>query len=253
MKTRLPYFLLLFVLFGCSKQQEPKEARFRIGYFLTTGQKTEVTLYQQTSEVYTNMSSFGKITNYSSLPAGKYIIRVKEGEQLIIEKMIGLGPGGKYTFCLTGNPLQHQKVNQQTINDKLHHIVEGSQGITPNGYLPQLLILNDFFSAGKGKSTIRFINLIPESTPFTAKLTQGEKQTNFKSLKYPRISDRKSLNPGKTQVEILYANSPQSIHTEEVDIKEDEMYTYFILPQDQKRFRNLELRSVINPKKPTIK
>ncbi|WP_149304283.1 DUF4397 domain-containing protein [Pareuzebyella sediminis] len=227
---RLLYCILFFLLLSCANKQEPQKALFRIGQFLTTTSDVEIIIYRNTSEVFSTVVDYGKITKYSSLDPTRYLIKVKNGDELVLEKEIGIGEGGKYTLSLVGSPVNGQSVNLQTVMDKLQHIVEGAEGTTENGYLPQLLVLNDFFSVEKGKAKLRFINLCPGSAPFRAIASGRSEDKEFASLKYAKISETATVGEGKTGVTLFYDAGPLPLEKDTIDLEKETMVTYFIAP-----------------------
>ena len=234
----IPFFLLL----GCkSDKHDETPAQFRIGQFIVGPNDIDISIYQKDETVYKEKFTYGSLSNYNELKPGKYLIKVRDSAQLLLQKEIGIGPEGKYTICLFGQPLAHQKVNKETLNSELHHIIEGSEGTTANGYLPQISILNDYFAAD-GSTAIRFMHLAPGITELTPilKSIKNDKEKKVSPLQYTELSDMELIKKEEYEIKIKLKNSEQQVKKITLTPK-DNMLTYFIIPKQTEGISGVDL------------
>ncbi|MCX2745533.1 hypothetical protein OO013_16755 [Mangrovivirga sp. M17] len=224
MKSLRIYIPILLFLSCSGGESEKNISEFRIAQFITESNNIEYSISNEKGIVEKGKLNFKKVTEYLSTEPGTYNLTIKENNNLILNKKIGMGKG-KYTLCLIGEVLKEQKANKITSKQKMHNIVAGAEGTTSNGYLPQLIILNDYFSVKKGKSKIRFIHTIPGLTDLSAKINKERKTKTIKKVKYPHPSESHTLKTGKHSIKIYYKDSPLKVLDTSMRIDQNKLYT----------------------------
>lgn len=230
------------LLFGCSQKEKPKPAEVRIGQFLLAKAPAEVVFYRKGKAVLTKELDYGSLTGYEKLKPATYRVEVKTDGKLLLEKEIGLGTGGTYTLCLSGMPVDGQEKNQQSTKDILHHIVEGAEGITANAYLPQLLVLNDFFESKKTTAKIRVVHLAPGTIGLSAKVEGADKsELELSGLEYPMQSEVKTISPGPAHLKLKLDGTQQLLATKTFTVEQQHLYTFFVVADTGRYLNRLRL------------
>ncbi|HAD97086.1 MAG TPA: hypothetical protein DCG19_06740 [Cryomorphaceae bacterium] len=224
-------FLTVWVCFSaCKNKPSDENARLRIGQFLGYNNPAIIIISKDGKDVLREEYRAGLLTHYHSFSPGIYRIRVLRKAQPLLEKKVGLGPGGIYTLCLTGTPLPAQDINKQTVRDQLMHLVEGAAGITKNGYLPQLLVLNDYFSLTGKNTGIRFLNMAEGMEPVDVEIkdSNADSKMEISHNSYPLISNVETLQAGKYSFTLTYSGGPGIILEQPVHLEPRKVYTFFI-------------------------
>ncbi|SDK12800.1 DUF4397 domain-containing protein [Microbulbifer yueqingensis] len=225
--------ILLFslALASCSDPAKENATRLRLANFLWGTDQVQVLLYRGEKQEKEVRLSYGSLSKYHSLEPGRYRLRVVTGKQAILEKTFGLGTRESYTLFIAGISTGPQKLNRQTLDNKLHTLVEGSATRTDNGYLPQVLLVNDFFVKEKHKGQFRVINLMPGATHLEGKLIKGDSKEFSSTLKYFHSSHTKPVPTGELQLELLFSGSPLRVIREPVTIRQQVLNSFFIIPR----------------------
>ena len=243
-------FVLLFLFFGCSQNQHEKSAQVRWGQFLLGDDAVQVSLSRKQKKEQGQELAYGALSAYQDYEPGVYTASVTRAGHEILTKKIGLGTGGVYTISLFGMLQQDQKTNQQATENLLHRIVEGAAAETPNAYLPQLTVMNDFFAGAGDKSQIRMLNLSPGTRPARAKvLESGKEKLSLKNLNYPQVSKIKSVSPGAATVNVFLDQSNELLNTLQLDLKPGKLYTLFVIPEKDKYLDHLQVVQGVTNKK----
>ncbi|PVW15169.1 DUF4397 domain-containing protein [Marixanthomonas spongiae] len=230
MKKQLLLFIFtVFTIFGCAVPKEP--ASLRIGQFLVSEKAVEITFQHQGNKAVSKIMTYGDLTEYMTLTPGKYTVTVKINETVILEKKLGFGSKGTYTLFVCGIPSEKGKTNQTTLNNKLHNIVAGEEGITTNGNLPQLRVLNDTFESKDTEAKIRWIHAVPGLQPLSA--TLWNKKTNTKTslatLSYPLASKSKGVSSGAYSLTWKLKGKQLTTVSKNVVCKPKHLYTFFVI------------------------
>ena len=228
--------LLLAVIFtaalaSCGQAGQQQNARLRLGNFLWETEQVQIALYSDSEQSKTVTLSYGKLSDYHALKPGRYRIRVATGEGAILEKTFGLGSKEAYTLVIAGISSGPQELNKETLDKKLHVFVEGSLARTSNGYLPQLLLINDFFVEERNKGQFRVINLMPGTAHIRAKLKREGKDELSATLKYFNREPAKPLPAGEHMLELSFSGSPLKFSEQALTIRERALNSYFIIPR----------------------
>lgn len=224
----------LLLNLACSRPGVQDTAEIRMANFLQTKGPATCILYRDNEAVKNFTLHYENVSTYQEIPTGSYLIKVAANDQLLLEKKLGLGRNGKYTLCLTGIPEANQMVNQQSNYDRMYKMVAGTAAVTPNAYLPQLLVLNDFFVPEPGKGKIRFVHVMPGTVPLDVKLFGPEgKSYSFSGLSYPQQSATDPIRAANWELNIHLQSSPGTILQKNFTSKSDLLYTYFIAPDSQ--------------------
>lgn len=232
----------MFLFFGCGQKEEKKPARVRWAQFLLSNGAVHVSLSRQGRELYAKYLEYATLTDYNEYPAGQYVIRVKSGKREILNKRIGLGTGGTYTLSLYGIPLKGQKTNQRSTAMELHQIVEGAAAKTPNAYLPQLDIMDDYFASAKNEAKIQLVNLAPGVESIKTSISRsGKEHVNFSAVRYPSIAKNKSVGAGIADIVIKLDNSDQVLRLDTIAIHTERLYTLFVIPGKKSYLTDLML------------
>lgn len=241
---------LMSLFFGCGQNGERRPAQVRWGQFLLGGKAAHISLSRKGTELYSADLDYATLTEYRKYPSGTYSVSIKSGGREILNKKVGLGTGGTYTLSIYGIPLKNQSSNQRSTAMKLHRIVEGAAATTPNAYLPQLDIMDDYFASAKDKAKIRVVHLAPGVVPIKATVSvSGKGQVGFSAVSYPTITKNKSIATGAADVELGLDSSDQMVDHEKLNIKAEQLYTLFVIP-DKKKYLN-HLRAVVGTTRKT--
>ena len=224
----------LMVCLACTSPSGPGKARVRIGQFLwTTGQAT-VTWYHHDQEVASTTLAYGELSEYQSLAARTYLVKIKADDRLVLEKEIGLGTDGLYTVMLTGIPEDNQPVNKQSTGNRLHHLVEGAVARTANDYLPQLIVQNDFFVPEPQRGSVRWVSLLPGTVPLDISLRDDDREvTSVGGLAYPRSSDPQTAKPGEYELAIHLDQRSAPVDETPVHLEDGALHTYYLVPSER--------------------
>ncbi len=225
----LVLLIMVPLLSGCSPK-EAAPARFRVGQFLFSTQNATITLYDGKKEKTSLKLKYGKLSNYTSLEAKIYFIKVWADGKLLLEKKIGMGCNGRYTLVLTGIPEKNQPVNKKSTMQKLHTIVEGSEGITTNDYLPQLIVQNDFYIAEKNMGKIRVTHLMLGAVPFSLDFMNGKGKKQVSSTAYPKSSETIDVDTGTYDLQVHFDDRPQTEALQKIKIKESVLHSLYVIP-----------------------
>ncbi len=234
--------ILSLVCFGCSQNNSTDQnaAQLRWGQFLLGSDQAHISLSRKGTEIYNAVLDYATITKYQKFPAGTYTLSIKSDGNEILQKKIGLGTGGIYTFCLYGIPIQGQKANQSSTNTKLHRIVEGAAANTLNSYLPQLRIMDDYFTSAKDNSKIRIVHVAPGVEPVKAVIWQsGKEGVSFSAIDYPAFSKTKTLGTGQTSVKLMLNSSDQQLNSTTLDAEPEKLYSLFVIPDKSSYLNHL--------------
>ncbi len=233
-RRKLVFLMALMVVLANCTPKEKRPARFRVGQFLYSTQKATVALYENNQEKFSLKLKYGTLSDYRNIPANTYFIKVWADGKLLLEKKIGLGRNGQYTFLLTGIPEKNQPVNKESILTTLKAIAQGSEALTANDFLPQLIVQNDFFVKEKGKGNIRFSQLTPGAIPLSLGLRQKGTETEIGSHGYPQSSDTKAVSTGPYEVRLHLEGSPQTTSLGPIKIKEGFLYSLYLIPNSDR-------------------
>lgn len=225
--------IVLLVLAGCARK-ETGSARFRVGQFLFSTQNATVTFYEGKEKKMSVELDYGELSEYRTIDAKIYFIKVWADGKLLLEKKLGLGRDGSYTLFLTGIPEKNQSVNKESTMQTLHAIVEGSEGITTNDYLPQLMVSNDFYNIEKNKGKLIAVHLMPGAVPFSLKLVNREAKTITKTFSYPKSSETTDVATGTYDAQVHLDGSPQTVALGKVEVKENVLYLLCIIPDPER-------------------
>ncbi|SDE46492.1 hypothetical protein SAMN05421636_105173 [Pricia antarctica] len=225
--------MMVPLLSGCSPK-EAAPAQFRVGQFLFSTQNATITLYDGKQEKTSLKLKYGKLSNYTSLEAKIYFIKVWADGKLLLEKKIGMGRDGRYTLVLTGIPEKNQPVNRKSTMQKLHTIVEGSEGITANDYLPQLIVQNDFYIAEKNTGKIRVMHLMPGAVPFSLDFMNNKGKKEVRSTAYPKSSETIEVDTGTYNVHVHFDASLQTVALQKIEIKESVLHSLYVIPAPER-------------------
>lgn len=232
-RMKIHYYLLIFLCtFFFSCQHNTEKPKLRIGNFLVGEGREEVSvqIQQKDSMVYAETLDYGSLTSYHSFQEGKYNISVIYHGKKILERTYGLGENGTYTLYFSGIATEKTTLNQTSITQQLHRIVEGQEANTPNGALARMEILNEGFQGGKNDAQIRYVHLAPLLKSIEGRAITSKKDTTaLKALTYPKIMDAKSLKPGKYTFQWHLKNGPEILAKTAVNLKSKNLYTLFII------------------------
>ena len=227
--------LLVLVMCDCSENKKLTQARVRIVQLMENTKAATITLKTKGNTLKKLTVSTGDATQYIVLPAGNYTIDVETNGDKILSKKIGLGSGGIYTLCFTGIVQDSSEVNEQTVFDKLHTLVEGAAAHLANGYYPKLVVLNDFHTANKKVRKLRVVNCLAGTTPLDITLKINQKNIPaVKDLKYSLDKTNKSLKSNVYEAEVTLGGHAV-IKKDTLRLKNNEgLYTYFIFRKKNK-------------------
>ncbi len=240
-RRKLIFLMALMVVFATCTPKEERPARFRVGQFLYSTDEATVALYENDQEKFSLKLKYGTLSDYRIIPANTYFVKVWADGRLLLEKKIGLGRNGRYTFLLTGIPEKNQSVNKESVLTRLKAIAQGSEALTANDFLPQLIVQNDFFVKEKGKGSIRVSQLTPGAIPLSLRLRQNGTQKEIGSHGYPESSDTKAENPGPYEVQLHLEGSPQSTSMGPLHIKEGILYSLYLIPNSDRYLTHPEM------------
>lgn len=233
-------WMVLLVFSGCTPK-ESGSARFRVGQFLLSTQSATITFYSGEEEKKSLKLDYGQLSEYETIKAKVYFIKVWADGKLLLEKELGMGRNGSYTLFLTGIPEKNQSVNKESTTQKLHSIVEGSEGITANDYLPQLMVRNDFFTSEKNKGKLLAVHLMPGTVPLSVKLVNKDHKVQTTIFSYPKSSETKDVFPGTYDVELHFNGSPQTVSLGKLQVEKAMLYSLCIIPDSIQYLTNPEL------------
>lgn len=240
-RIKIVFLLTLVVVFANCAPKEKRPTRFRVGQFLFSTQKATVALYENNQKKTSLELDYGKLSDYQSIAAKTYFVKVWADGELLLEKKIGLGRNDDYTLLLTGIPEKNQSVNKESILTTLHSIAEGSEGITTNNFLPQLIIQNDFYVKENGKGKVRVSHLMPGTVPLSVKLGQKGTETGIGSKSYPESSETKAIDPGSYKVQLHFDGSPQTTAMGQMNIEQGSLYSLYLIPDSDRYLTNPQL------------
>ncbi|WP_193166373.1 DUF4397 domain-containing protein [Microbulbifer hainanensis] len=218
-------------LASCGQSGQQKPARLRLGNFLWETDQVKIALYRDSEQQKNATLSYGKLSDYQALKPGRYRMRVAAGDHDILEKTFGLGSGEAYTLIIAGIASGAPELNKETLNKKLHTFVEGSIARTSNGYLPQMLLINDFFVEEKETGQFRIINLMPGTTCLHGKLMNESKNELSSTLEYFHGSPSQPVSTGDLELELSFSGSPLKFSEQTVTIRERALNSFFIIPR----------------------
>ena len=233
-------WMVVLVLSGCALK-EPGSARFRVGQFLFSTQNATITFYDEKKENKSLKLDYGQLSEYETIAAKVYFIKVWADGKLLMEKELGMGRDGSYTLFLTGIPEKNQSVNKESILHTLHTIVEGSEGITSNDYLPQLIVRNDFFTAEKNKGKLLAVHMMTGAMPLSLKLVNSDNKTETKTFSYPKSSEARDVSTGTYEVQLHFDGSPQTISLGKLQVENAILYSLCIIPDPKQYLTNPKL------------
>lgn len=203
---RLLTLLVLGLCCGCHGSPD-RPANLRAAALLSGVERLHIELQGPDTASY--RLGYGTLSDYRTLPAGRYAVRVTDGDRTLLEQTIGLGAGDPFTLLLTGVSQPGQEVNPQSFNHRLHRIVEGSAAVTANAQLPQLLLYTDYFVRVAGRGNLRVTHLLPGRGPVDVELLRHDSSvTTITNLAYPRASERQRYPPGEYTAVVHPAGSP---------------------------------------------
>jgi len=231
---------LIILLAGCSSKSD-QDANFRVGQFFLNSEKATITLYEGTDEVASLQLKYGQLSEYQTIASNIYKIKVWADGNLVLEKKIGMGNSGKYTLVLTGIPEKNQAVNEESFTNSLHNIAEGSEGITSNNFLPQLLIQDDFYIIEMNRANISITNLLPGALNSTVSLIKKDKEVKLDAVAYPQTSDLKVIDTGTYDLQFYIDGNLQATLLGQETIEEDVLYSLYLIPNPEKYITNPEL------------
>lgn len=233
---KIKIFLLATIVIafsGCSSE-ENKKASFRIGQFLLNSEKATITFYEGKKETTSLELNYGQLSEFQSIEAKIYSIKVWADGKLLLEKKLGMGSNGKYTLLLTGIPEKNQQVNKESTSNILHSIAEGSEGITTNNFLPQLLVQDDFYIKEKNRGKVSVTNLMPGTVPVTMSLVTDGGETKIDAVAYPETSKIKVVETGFYAIKFHLNGNPQSTLLGEETIENGVLYSLYVIPNPNK-------------------
>jgi hypothetical protein len=208
-------------------------AQFRIAQLLVSEKPMTIQLFRGGKEISTQKLSFGALSEYTSVSAGSYSVRVSTAGEVLLDQEIGLGSKGKYSICLYGLPVKDEITNSSTPGNTLHKIAEGEEASDPNGLLPQLKILNDIFYGDHSKAKVRWVHAVPGAQDLNAHLvnTVTKDTISLKALKYPDKSTFLDVKPGHTEIFWNLSINERKVAQIIPVLEEDKLYTFFVFPQ----------------------
>lgn len=219
------------LLASCGGTKREESPQLRLGNFLWDAQQVTIDIYRESEQQDSITLSYGTLTSYRSLEPGRYRIRVSSEKQALLEKTFGMGSNESYTLVIAGITSGPQELNKQTLSKKLHTLVEGNAVSNSNGYLPQILLINDFFVKEKKKGQFRIINLMPGTANLHGKVLKGHKQEFSETLKYFHSSHTRPVPVGELELELSFTDSPLTFSREPVTIREKALNSFFIIPR----------------------
>lgn len=179
---------------------------------------------------------YGDMSSYHSLAPGRYRILIHSKEKMLLDQTIGMGKKGTYSIIIAGINTEHSsKVNEKTWKYTLQKIVEGAATENSNGYLPQLLIKNDYFEQLKDSSRISVINLLPGSQPWKVNFIRldrnpSENTLAISDLEYIKESQRKTLKKGHYKMQLSLSGSSKVLKALDFEAKSSNYYRIFLVP-----------------------
>ncbi|PSN18096.1 hypothetical protein C7271_14335 [filamentous cyanobacterium CCP5] len=170
-------------------------AQVRVGQFIANAELTvqlQPQSGEQTAAILSNLT-FKQISDYQSLPPGRYTLTVQAENQVLLRSTYGLGAGDRYTLTLYGLRPEQPVTNPRTFMAQLKRIFGGAEANAVNDYLPQMALLHDRASSQSDAPQVRLVHLAAGIVPITMEIQGVAKPLLSKQLAYPRASEAESV------------------------------------------------------------
>ena len=224
--------LVTVLLFGC-RSGEPEPARVRVGQFLTGTPGARLTLSGERDSLVFDLE-YGRLSAYRTLSPGEYTVEVapRDGGP-VIRQAVGLGAGSRLTLVPVGTVTPGQEVNAAPFLAHLHRAVEGAAAVSARAYLPQLLVVNDYFVDVAGQGNLRLLHLVPGRPPVDLSIRNaGREAVSQSGLGYVHASERERIAAGTYTLAIHLAGSPVRVLRDSLTVRADELTDLFLIAED---------------------
>ena len=164
---------------GASAQGEPERsepARVRLLAALPGVETVEVTFTSRgdAGEALRLELPYGRPSGYRRLTPARYEIEVRGASGLLARTTYGLGPGARYTLLVVGLADPSADPSPATLGARLRWIFGGAEGVSANGYLPQVRLLRDGKDVSSRRGHLRLVHGAPGAVALEARLDDGE-------------------------------------------------------------------------------
>ena len=224
--------LVACFLLGC-QSSDPAPARVRVGQFLTGTPGARLTLRRDADSTVFDLD-FARLSDYRPLPPGEYTVEVTpRAGGPVIRQRVGLGAGSRLTLVSVGTVTPGQEVNAAPFLAKLHWAVEGAAAVSARAYLPQLLVVNDYFVDVPGQGNLRLLHLVPGRLPVDLSIRNaGGEAVSQSGLGYVHASTRERIASGSYTLAIHLADSPVRVLQDSLTVRADELTDLFLIAED---------------------
>lgn len=193
----------------------------------------------------------GAVTDYGEARPGRYEVEVRAGGDVLERTTFGFGVDRWYTVAILGLPAPGGAPGPETLHARLRRIFGGADGISADGFYPQVRVLWDDRDAAPEKALARAVHAAPAVVPMTIVARRGDRRVTIGSnLRYPRKSALRDLEPGRWTVEITPAGSSLPLLELETVLREEILTTLFLTGEP--RSGSLRLVPVENPVGPRL-
>ena len=217
---------------SCNSDKEKEPVQVRFGEFLWNTPSAKIRFYLSDDLVESIDLEYGKLSDYISLDAANYQVKVETNGKLILEKTIGFGTGESYTLYIAGIFSEEQKMNEETFNKKMHLLVEGAAAKTANGYMSQLFVQDDYFVEEPSKGKFRIVNLLPGTKPLDIEVKKGsESKFSFSGVEFVHQTKTKPLDSGESKLNIRLGNFNLDLESSKFDIEAEKLNTFYLIPE----------------------
>ncbi len=197
MNNRKPFLIivaLFIIVAGCSNNSPPQLSHLQIVSMVPTQDALiSIQPINGTGDFYQSIN-YAEPSGYHQFKPGRYQVRYSVDGTTVLDHTYVLGKNSHQTLLIAGILPDSLRINPQTFWFTAGKILAGSESSSPNGYMPQYIMLRDGYGGGKTKGAVRFVNASPLAQKIYAKsVTAGFKH----KVAYPQETEPLTvkLNP----------------------------------------------------------
>lgn len=239
---------LILVLLGlhCA-QPATGESRLRLANYLVTNPELSFRVLRAGAEELSLTLPYGETSPYLSFPTGNLTLQVRSAETLLLEKTIGIGSHGQYTFTATGLVPATPETNPRTSHTRWLYRFEGEAAASANGGLPQLNTYLDRFTDRPDRAQVRWIHQAPGVKPLELSLHRQDHEVSLGTSHYPAGTSMHALAPGRYSVEVRLSGSPLVLYAGSIELRAGSLSTLYVIGSPEHYLDSLQVRQLDTP------